>query len=228
VQQTYLWYTVVFQIDSILQRIVTNKQSMLLILNNYVSRNLEVGLPLAVQQGKMDLLCGTATATLTRRKEVAFSIPIFPSGIGAILRRDSSAALRDLLSNAPPQSRPIWRGSPARTILESKTFSVVAGTTGESWLAERLNTFQLTAKVVPVQSYDTGIRQVTDRGSDVLFGDRPILLDVATRSPSGHELVVLDRLFTYEPVALALARNDDDFRLVRRANVAYPVVTHSH
>jgi ABC-type amino acid transport substrate-binding protein len=25
--------------------------------------------------------------------------------------------------------------------------------------------------------------------------------------------VVLDRLFTYEPLALALARNDDDFRL---------------
>ena len=71
---------------------------------------------LAVQQGKMDLLCGTATATLTGRKEVAFSIPIFPSGIGAILRADSSAALRDLLSNAPPQSRPIWRGSPARTV----------------------------------------------------------------------------------------------------------------
>jgi hypothetical protein len=44
VQQVYLWYTVVFQIDSILQRIVTNKRSMLLILNNYVSRNLEVGL----------------------------------------------------------------------------------------------------------------------------------------------------------------------------------------
>ena len=43
-QQVYLWYTVVFQIDSILQRIVTNKRSMLLILNNYVSRNLEVGL----------------------------------------------------------------------------------------------------------------------------------------------------------------------------------------
>ena len=45
-QQVYLWYTVVFQIDSILQRIVTNKRSMLLILNNYVSRNLEVGLTL--------------------------------------------------------------------------------------------------------------------------------------------------------------------------------------
>jgi hypothetical protein len=51
VQQVYLWYTVVFQIDSILQRIVTNKRSMLLILNNYVSRNLEVGLMLHMRLG---------------------------------------------------------------------------------------------------------------------------------------------------------------------------------
>ena len=49
-QQVSLWYTVVFQIDSILQRIVTNKRSMLLILNNYVSRNLEVGLGRALSR----------------------------------------------------------------------------------------------------------------------------------------------------------------------------------
>jgi hypothetical protein len=52
VQQVYLWYTVVFQIVSILQRIVTNKRSMLLILNNYVSRNLEVGLVVIIGQGQ--------------------------------------------------------------------------------------------------------------------------------------------------------------------------------
>jgi ABC-type amino acid transport substrate-binding protein len=55
---------------------------------------------------------------------------------------------------------------------------------------------------------------VLDRQSDVLFGDRPILLDAAKRSPSARDLIVLDRHFTYEPVALALARNDDDFRLI--------------
>jgi Bacterial extracellular solute-binding proteins, family 3 len=75
---------------------------------------------LAVQQGKADLLCGADTATLTRRKEVAFSIPVFPSGIGAILRSDSAPVLRQVLSEAPPQSQPVWRGSPARTVLEKR------------------------------------------------------------------------------------------------------------
>ena len=43
----------------------------------------------AVQQGKVDLLCGAETETLSRRKEVAFSLPIYPSGIGALLAADT-------------------------------------------------------------------------------------------------------------------------------------------
>ena len=65
-----------------------------------------------LKQGKVALLCGADTATLARRKEVAFSIPIFPGGIGAMLRNDASSALRDILAEAPPPAHPIWRGSP--------------------------------------------------------------------------------------------------------------------
>ena len=166
----------------------------------------------AVQQGKVDLLCGADTATLTRRKDVSFSIPVFPSGIGAILRADAPAQLREVLAGRPA-SGPIWRGSPAR-ILEKKTFTVVAGTTSASWLAERMDKFKIDATVAPVDSYQAGIQKVLDRSSDVFFGDRPILYDAAEGSPSVANLTVLDRLFTYEPLALALARDDEDFRLV--------------
>src|SRR5512145_309785 len=38
-----------------------------------------------VQQGRVDLLCGADTVTLARRREVSFSIPVFPGGIGALL-----------------------------------------------------------------------------------------------------------------------------------------------
>ena len=48
----------------------------------------------------------------------------------------------------------------------------------------------------------------------MFFGDRPILLDAAQRSASSGDLVVLDRLFTVEPLALALERGDEDFRLL--------------
>ena len=165
-----------------------------------------------VQQGKVDLLCGADTATLTRRKDVSFSIPVFPSGIGAILRADAPAPLREVLAGRP-SSGPVWRGSPAR-VLEKKTFSVVTGTTSATWLADRMNAFHIDATVAPVDSYQAGIQRVLDRSSDVFFGDRPILYDAAEGGPSAGNLTVLDRLFTYEPLALALARDDEDFRLV--------------
>jgi ABC-type amino acid transport substrate-binding protein len=166
-----------------------------------------------VQQGKIDLLCGGASATLTRMKEVSFSIPIFPGGIGALLRADSPGPLRDLLTGAPPLTHPVWRGSPARTFLEKKTFAVVKGTTSEPWLAGRLKQFEIDASVMAVESYDAGIQRVLDRKADVLFGDRAILLAAATRNAS-EDLLVLDRLFTYEPIALGFARGDEDLRLL--------------
>ncbi|MGE5088020.1 MAG: amino acid ABC transporter substrate-binding protein [Candidatus Levyibacteriota bacterium] len=165
-----------------------------------------------VQQGKVDLLCGADSVTLARRKEVAFSIPIYPGGIGAMLNADASYRLRQVLSKGR-QVGPFWRGSPAE-LLEQQTFSVVAGTTSEHWLASRANALQIDAKTVPVNSYDAGIRRLLDHQSNVLFGDRAILLDAAKRSPSAQDLIVLDRHFTYEPIALALGRNDDDFRLL--------------
>ena len=167
----------------------------------------------AVQEGQIDLLCGADTQTLARRKEIAFSIPIFQSGIGAILRADSSARLREILMKAKPAPRPLWRAS-ATQILAKQVFSVVRGTTSEAWLAARRAELKIDAKVVPVDGYDAGIQRVLDRGTDVFFGDRPILFEVAKRNPSAKHLIVLDRFFTYEPLALTLKRGDEDFRLL--------------
>jgi ABC-type amino acid transport substrate-binding protein len=116
-----------------------------------------------------------------------------------------------VLAQKPP-SGPFWRARPAR-ILEGKTFSVITATTSERWLAGRIDKFQLTARVVPVDGYDAGVRRVLDRSTDVFFAERAILLDVVRRSPSARDLTVLDRQFTYEPIVLAFARGDEDFRV---------------
>ena len=166
----------------------------------------------AVRDSKVDLLCGPDAATLERRKEVAFSIPVFQGGIGAIVRADAPAPLRHVLSGQPP-SGPTWRGSPAR-ILDQKTFSAVTGTRSESWLNEKVHEFQIAAHVMAVDSYDAGITSVLDGAASAFFADRAILVDAAQSSASADDLLVIERLFTHEPVALALGRNDDNFRLV--------------
>jgi ABC-type amino acid transport substrate-binding protein len=55
---------------------------------------------------------------------------------------------------------------------------------------------------------------VLDRRAAALFGDRPVLLDAARRSPAAGELKVAERIFAREPLALAMRRDDDAFRLV--------------
>jgi ABC-type amino acid transport substrate-binding protein len=90
----------------------------------------------------------------------------------------------------------------------------VTGTTTEPWLAGRLTEFKLASKVIPVEGYDAGIQRLLDRKADVFFGDRAILLDAAHRNPQSAKLTLLERLFTTEPVALAFARGDEDFRLL--------------
>ncbi len=167
----------------------------------------------AVQQGKVDLLCGAETETLSRRKEVSFSLPIFPSGIGALLAANAPPELELILERGSPPSRPIWRGSPARTLLEQQTFAVVSNTRAVDWLRERAAAFDIGAKVVPVDSYEAGVQSLVNGTSDVLFGERAILLESAKRIPDAHGLTLLDRRFTNEPVALVLPRGDEDFRL---------------
>jgi polar amino acid transport system substrate-binding protein len=167
----------------------------------------------AIQDGAVDLVCGAEPVTLSRRQEVSFSLPIFPSGTGVVLSTSAPLALGEVLASGQPSSRPIWRGSPARTILEHKTFSSIAGTTSERWLSDRIKTFQLAATSVPVESYKLGIERVLDGSSAALFGDMPLLMDAAAHSDDSANLIVLQRHFTYEPLGLELARGDEDFRL---------------
>jgi polar amino acid transport system substrate-binding protein len=167
----------------------------------------------AVQQGKVDLLCGADIETLSRRKEVSFSLPIYPSGIGALLAADADPELEVILERVSAPTKPIWRGSPAQTLLAQQTFSVVANTRAVEWLRERADAFDIAATIVPVDSYEAGIQRLINGTSDVFFGDRAILLEAAKRIPEAHGLTLLDRRFTNEPVALVLARGDDDFRL---------------
>jgi putrescine:ornithine antiporter len=167
-----------------------------------------------VQQGRVDLLCEADSVTLTRRQAASFSIPVFPGGIGVMLRADSPYRLRQVLKKGEAAGRPLlWRASPAE-ILVQQTFSAVAGTTSEVWLKEQRETLNIPAKIVPVDTYEAGIQRLLERKTDVFFGERTILLKAAARSQAARDLLVLDRLFTHEPLTLGLARGDDDFRLV--------------
>jgi polar amino acid transport system substrate-binding protein len=167
----------------------------------------------ALQQGQIDLLCGTATPSLARRGAVDFSIPVFQAGIGAVVRVDTARRVRDALAGQPEASQPIWRAAPG-LLTEKVVFAVVGGTTIEKSLIDALKARRIVVTVTPVPDYVTGLQMVLDRRAAALFGDRPVLLDAAKRGPAAGELLVIERSFTKEHIALALRREDDAFRLV--------------
>jgi ABC-type amino acid transport substrate-binding protein len=167
----------------------------------------------AIKQGRVDLICGPSVETFARRREVSFSIPIFPAGLAALVRTDAPAQIREVLEGHEPPYRPLWRAS-IGLALQHRTFSAVSNTTALNWLTSKRDQFKIDARIIPVESHDQGVQRVLDRTSDVLFGERSILLDAKKRNPAGQDLLVLDRLFTYEPLSLALARGNDDLRLL--------------
>lgn len=165
----------------------------------------------AVRQGSVDILCAADTVTLDRRKTIAFSIPIFPGGVGVLLRTDAPARLKNVLSGRGQPFSPTWRAS-ASELLQFKSFAAVNGSTADTWLHQRIKDLNVVTTVTSVPSYEAGADTVAARTSDALFGERSILLDLAQRRPK--DLVVLDRLFTYEPLALAVGQQDERFRLI--------------
>ncbi|AHX13507.1 ABC transporter substrate-binding protein [Dyella jiangningensis] len=166
----------------------------------------------AVKDGRIDLLCGPAVPTLSNRATVSFSIPILGSGTGVMVRKDAPVAFRELLETGQTAGHPIWRGSPMLSALQQRTFSVISGSLQEQLLKNRREELNVNSVISLVPDLATGLKQLQDGKSDAFVAERNVLLDLAKRDTSGN-LVVLNRVFDYEPLALALSRDDADFRL---------------
>jgi putrescine:ornithine antiporter len=167
----------------------------------------------AVQQHEVDVLCAALTVTLSRREQVDFSQPIFPGGAGVVVRTDAPKRLKNILNGEATQYTQTWKAV-ALNILREQVFTVVPGTTAEQWLKEKGQEFQVEFAVSPAASYEAGVQAVVDRKASAFFAERAILLDAVKNSKAAGDLVVLDRQYTYERLALPIQYGDDDFRLL--------------
>jgi polar amino acid transport system substrate-binding protein len=166
-----------------------------------------------VEKGTVDLLCGAVTETLQARQRVSFSIPIYVTGVGALVRKDAPPGLLRVLNGEVPHTGPTWRAT-INAGLANHVYAVLAGTTTEARVRERIATLGVIAKVMTVPSYEDGIKMVSLKQADAFFADRAVLTTYIARRQSGEPLILIDRRFTLEPVALAMQRGDEDFRLM--------------
>ena len=64
----------------------------------------------AIQEHQVDVLCGAMSITLGRRKQVDFSVPIFPGGVGVVVRKDANRQLRNILAGQAKDYTPDLAG----------------------------------------------------------------------------------------------------------------------
>ena len=146
----------------------------------------------AIAQQKADLLCEPTSITLSRREQVAFSIPTFLDGASLIVRAGGPKNLRDL---------------------SGKKIGVLAGTTTEEALRNTLNEAKINGDVAAAKTHGEGLAMLDEGKISAYFGDRSILLFLIKDSKAPEKLRLADDYLTVEPYALALPRGDTDFRL---------------
>ncbi len=147
----------------------------------------------AVKSGRVDLLCEATTVTLARRQLVDFSLMTFIDGASVMVRSDGPQSFKALAGHK---------------------IGVHAGTTTEDALRRTLADLKVEAEVVPVADHADGVKRVESGEFAAYFADRAILTFLLLEEGSPQTLRISKEYFTREPYALALARGDDDFRLL--------------
>lgn len=153
----------------------------------------------ALQQGRIDVLCGPTTVTLARRKMVDFSLFTFVDGASVLFRRDGPASFEELAD---------------------QKVGVRAGTTTQEALNNTVRALGINVDVVPVDSHDQGLAQLEAGTVAAYFADRAILARLAGSAKDPDALTLSARYFTHEPYALALPLGDGAFRLLVDSTLA--------
>ena len=151
----------------------------------------------AVVDGKVDIECASTTMTLGRQERVDFTLMTFVTG-GTFLSRakDRIATMEDL---------------------EGKRIGVIRGVTAETALKAHLSEKLIDARVVNVADADEGLTKLQGGDIDAYASDQVVLIGDVTKALAANTKVDVsfaDELFSYEPYALMVRRDDAEFRLV--------------
>jgi ABC-type amino acid transport substrate-binding protein len=154
----------------------------------------------AVVNNKADIECGATTVTLSREEKVDFTLMTFVTG-GSLLSLGESAinALSDTAG---------------------KSIAVVKGTTSETALKNALTKNLIDAKVTTVASREEGMKQLDAKQVAAFASDQVVLIGQIIQSADPKKYALARELFSYEPYAFVVRRNDSAFLLVANRALA--------
>jgi len=154
----------------------------------------------AVESGKVDIVCGSTTITLSRLERVDFTLMTFVTGGSLVSMVDA----------------PIKMTSD----LNCKTVAVLKGTTTEAALEKYLQESFIDAKVVKVDSRKEGMQQLDVGQVHAFASDQIVLIGQIVNSAVPQDYVLSEDLFSFEPYGFLVRQNDAAFRLVANRSLA--------
>ena len=154
----------------------------------------------ALRANKIDILCGATTMTLSRSERVDFTLLTFVTGASLMTHKDNQA-------------------------FDSAGFAgtrigVVKATTTEAALKKLLRDTATDAQVVLFDDAQAGIEALRRKQIDAFSSDQVVLIGLALKHPEGKKFVIKPEVYSFEPFALAVRRNDADFRLAANRTIS--------
>jgi len=148
----------------------------------------------ALGDNKIDILCGSTTKTLSRSELVDFTQLTFVTGASLMTLKDN----KDFDSSG----------------LDGKKIGVVKATTTARELKKLIRETSTDAEVVLFNSANESIDALRKKKIDAFSSDQIVLIGIALKTDDPMSFEISDSVFSFEPFALAVRRNDADFRLV--------------
>ena len=147
----------------------------------------------ALDDNKIDILCGSTTKTLSRSEIVDFTQLTFVTGASLMTLKDNKAF---------------------DSGLDGTKIGVVKGTTTAAELKKLIRETSTSAEIVRFNSTKESIEALRQKKIDAISSDQVVLIGIASEEQDPMNFVIKSTVFSFEPFALAVRPNDADFRLV--------------
>jgi ABC-type amino acid transport substrate-binding protein len=147
----------------------------------------------ALTDNKIDILCGSTTKTLGRSEIVDFTQLTFVTGASLMMSAQNSARTEGF---------------------SGKKIGVIKDTTTKAALQQLLKETETQAEIVAFGSEESGLDALKNKKIDAFAADQIVLVGMILAEPDKGDFIIDSNVFSFEPFALAVRRNDADFRLV--------------
>ena len=149
----------------------------------------------AIEDGEIDIECGTTTVTLSRRERVDFTLMTFITGSAVLSRRSSP------LNNVDD--------------LDGVEIAVLEGTTTEDVMRKVIDINEFDIDLELVDTHDEGMELLNEGKVDGYASDRAMLIGQVFRNADANNQYAMTRAaLSFEPYAFMVPKGDSEFRLV--------------